>query len=158
MAQCFYNQNKSYGSLLALLKASGIIIISCITVVVVDSPVAIFSNSLITYELETHRWLSLAWIYVLFWNSFNTCCFRFNWSLNERQYLGNIAAQVPDLLMSNANQAVQVSKGPFHESKVKSKIPHGVVFQNFNWNFLLFFSLGVNSAHLQSNCFLKTGD
>ena len=45
--------------------------------------------------------------------------------------------------------------GP-NESKVKSKIPLGGIFQNFNWNFPPFFSLGKNSGQLQSNCFLKT--
>ena len=42
------------------------------------------------------------------------------------------------------------SRGQFHESKVKSKIPYGGIFLNFNWNFPLFFSQGVKSAQLQN--------
>ena len=49
-----------------------------------------------------------------------------------------------------------VTKGQFHELKVKCKTPPGGIPLNFNSNIPSFFSLGVNSAQHQNNCFLKT--
>ena len=46
--------------------------------------------------------------------------------------------------------------GQFHESKVESKIPPGGIPLNFYYSFSPFFSVGVNSAKLQSNSLLKT--
>ena len=46
--------------------------------------------------------------------------------------------------------------GQFHESKLRVKFLLEQIFQNLNGMFHPFLSLGVNSAQLQSNFFLKT--
>ena len=56
----------------------------------------------------------------------------------------------------NELKSDSLSWGQYHESKVRSKIPPGRISQNFEWTFPHLFTLGVNSAQLQSNCFLKT--